>query len=925
MPHLPPPTSRPEDRALREDVRWLASALGRTIRRFEGEDVFRAVEDLRMGCRARRRGEPDAPQLTALLEEVDALPLPQARAVSRAFTLFFLLINTAEQVHRVRRRLEQDHETGHQPPPASIRWALERLRDRNCSPEDVATAIERLDIQPVLTAHPTEATRRTVLSLQARVAGALLARDTSEGRERRSLEEQLDAEVELLWLTAEVRQDRPEVLDEVGTLMWYLEGRFVEAGGRVVERLEEEFDVVFGRALHHSTPLRPGSWVGGDRDGNPFVTPGTTLATARRNAHAMMRVYGDMVDGLIERLSLSSRVVEVPDALRASLQVDREELPDVWEANHRRDRDEPVRLKLSYVRARLQATQWLLEARDAGRQLSDDTAYSDASSFVDDLELVDESLRRAGADHVRRSVLAPLFTRIRVHGFHGFLLDIRDDSEAHTRALEAIGAEIHTDLSSREALQGELLGRRPLISAHLPLDDHSRRVVDVFNVMARIQREIAPEAADTYIVSMTHVPEDLLRVLVLAREAGLVDLGAEAPQSDLNVVPLFETRRDLENAPQVMETLFEDPAYRRQLQARGMSQEIMLGYSDSAKDAGLLPATWALYQAQERLSEICDRAGVKLTLFHGQGGTVGRGGGSPVFRALSALPPNTVRGRIKITEQGEVVSQKFGLLPIAERSLEVMLTGTLLASFHDWRQHVDPEEQRRFREVMDRLAELALPIYRERVHEGDALFHLFQQCTPVRQLAQVHFGSRPAYREKGTGTMEGIRAIPWVFGWMQIRLALPSWLGVGTALSTVLEEPDGLETLQRMVACWPFFDDFLGKVEMVCAKADPRIARAQVEHLGGDLSVLEELTAEFQRTVESLQRIRGRSYLLGDQPYLQTALALREPYLDVLSLLEMSLMRRKRALSEERDELTLVDEALGTTLNGVAQGLRNMG
>jgi phosphoenolpyruvate carboxylase len=326
-----------------------------------------------------------------------------------------------------------------------------------------------------------------------------------------------------------------------------------------------------------------------------------------------------------------------------------------------------------------------------------------------------------------------------------------------------------------------------------------------------------------------------------------------------------------------MRTLFGDAAYRRQLAARGMRQEIMLGYSDSAKDAGVLPAAWALYQAQHKLAKLCDLVGVELTLFHGQGGTVGRGGGSPVFRALTALPPGTVDGRIKITEQGEVISQKFGLLPIAERSLEVTLTGTLLASFDDWRERAEAGEEQRFREVMSRLADLALAVYRGAVHDDQRLFELFSTTTPVRELASVHFGSRPAYRERGAGTMAGIRAIPWVFGWTQTRLMLPAWLGAGTALSTVIAEPDGLATLRRMAEVWPFFDDLLGKIEMVCAKADMDVARIYVSRLGGDQSLLDELIAEFERTVRAVLAVRGRTYLLGDNPQLQTALALRDP------------------------------------------------
>jgi phosphoenolpyruvate carboxylase len=412
-------------------------------------------------------------------------------------------------------------------------------------------------------------------------------------------------------------------------------------------------------------------------------------------------------------------------------------------------------------------------------------------------------------------------------------------------------------------------------------------------------------------------------VLVLAREAGLVDLASVPPVSDLDVVPLFETLDDLRGAAEVMRSLYADRLYRRQLEARGERQEIMLGYSDSAKDAGMLPAAWALYQAQEQLAEVSRSVGVKLTMFHGRGGTVGRGGGSPVFRALTALPPGSLRGSIKITEQGEVISQKYGLSEIADRSLEVTLAGTLMAGFADWRRDVDPADVERYRQIMDRAAELALPAFRKLVYEDDRLFTMLSEATPLRELGRVHFGSRPAYRERGAGTMAGIRAIPWVFGWTQIRLLLPGWLGVGTALETLSEEVGG-DTLAEMAARWPFFDDLLGKVEMVCAKADLTVARAYVERLDGDMALFEELAAELGRTVEQIRRIRGGE-LLADQPLLDAAIDLRNPYLDPLSLLQISLLGKRRHLDEADPDRAEIEAALATTLGGVAHGLRNTG
>jgi phosphoenolpyruvate carboxylase len=417
---------------------------------------------------------------------------------------------------------------------------------------------------------------------------------------------------------------------------------------------------------------------------------------------------------------------------------------------------------------------------------------------------------------------------------------------------------------------------------------------------------------------MTRSAEDLNNVLTLAEEAGLA--------GRIDVVPLFETLADLEHATDVMHSLLRDPVYRKQLEARGNRQEVMIGYSDSGKDAGILASSWALYRGQESLAELFRREGVELTLFHGRGGSVGRGGGSPVARALAALPPHTVDGRIKITEQGEIISQQFGLLPIAERTFEVTLAGVLLQSIEvQIPRGVYPEgrgaRDDNDRQVMDDLAARGLAVYRSLVHESGDLFKLFLTATPVEELAGARFGSRPSYRPGAKAGIEGIRAIPWSFGWTQIRLMINGWVGAGTALSHYASTDDGLRTLREMTARWPFFDDLLAKIEMVCAKTDLEIARAYVEQLGGDVKLLDRLEAEFRNTVDAILRIRGTSTLLSDNEVLRTAIALRNPYVDPLSLIQIALMKRKRA----GDGSERVDSILATTLSGIAQGLRNTG
>ena len=921
------PSPSLSDRPLHDDVRLLASSLGEVIARLAGADCFAAVERLRVASRSRRHAERGAPTLQTLLDEVDQLDLATAAQVGRAFTLFFLLINTAEQVHRVRRnRAASQHELQ----PASVGWALGQLRDRGVPAEQAALALATLRVSPVLTAHPTESTRRTVLQLLARVAELLLERDGATAADRSGLDARLCSEVELLWLTAQVRADRPSVMDEVSTVLWYLETRLMAASEALTLSLDRGFEQAYGVRLDSllpalPTPVEVGTWVGGDRDGNPNVTAEVTLAAARRAGHRVLGVYEAALRDAIQRLSVSTNIAGHSAALETSLSADRAAMPEVWEANARRDAREPIRLKLTFMRARLGANRRALASRDAGTPQEQPSAYPTAKDLLADLMLVADAVRDAGASGVGRFVIAPLLAKVRTHGLYGLRMDLRQDAQVHTDALDAIAAALEEPPLVGLALSAELLGRRPLVGPHLALANETRDALQVFYAARTVQQELGVQAASTYVISMAQTTDDVLRVLLLAREAGLVDLASDPPRSSLDVVPLFETLRDLTDGPAVLDRLLGDPAYKRQLLARGGRQEVMLGYSDSAKDAGVLPAAWALYTAQEAFAATAARHGVELTLFHGRGGTVGRGGGSPVLRALTALPPGTVDGRIKITEQGEIIGQKFGLLPVAVRSLEVMVAGTLLATHSDWRTGLQAGEEEAFRGVMDRLVGLALPVFRSRVHEDQALFGLFLHGTPVRELANVHYGSRPAYRERGVGTMAGIRAIPWVFGWTQIRLMLPSWLGVGTALHTVASEPGGLALLRRMAEAWPFFDDLLGKVEMVCGKADAEIARLYVSALGADVALLDTLLEEHARTVTALLQIRQRERLLEDQDVLRTSIELRDPYVDPLSLLQVSLLRRKRALAEDDPGRAALDAAIGTITNGIAQGMRNTG
>ena len=741
-------STRKEDLPLHDDVRWLAGALGRVIQRLEGKEAFEIVERLRSASRARRHSEPGAPSVEDLMREVDALTVVQCAVAARAFTLFFLLINTAEQTHRVRRRNAYLGKGVTDPQPASARWTMRQLRKLGATPDAIEQAMLSLDIRPVLTAHPTESTRSTLLGLQARVADDLLARESAPADEVRLIEQALEGEVELLWLTSEVRQDRPSVLDEVSSALWYLETRLLDAGAHMHSALAIAFEEEFSRSADSfrlAVPLRFGTWVGGDRDGNPYVTPEITVATARRASHVILGRYGAALDDLTRRLSLSAAIAPPTDALAKSLDHDRKLLPLVWQKNRKRNADEPLRLKLSFMSGRIEATRRLVASRDAGREKKERAAYPDVDAFENDLLLVRDYLLASGAEQACRTTLDPLYAAVRAHGFHGFMMDVRDHSAVHSAAVKELLSGNGGDADA-ERLRSALEATRAPTRKNKKLSAETRKVVDTFGAISTIQDEAGEPAACTYIVSMTKSPEDLLRVLLLAREVDLVDLARKKPVSRLDVVPLFETLEDLEHASVVMRSLLEDPVYSRQLEARGRRQEVMIGYSDSGKDAGMIASSWALYRAQESLADLFREAGVELRLFHGRGGSVGRGGGSPVYRALAALPPGTTNGRIKITEQGEIISQQFGLLPVAERTLEVTAAGVLLHEFSDWRRKVSAKEVIDFSDVMDHLSARSREVYHKLVYEDDALFELFRLATPIDELANARFGSRPAYR-----------------------------------------------------------------------------------------------------------------------------------------------------------------------------------
>ena len=930
------PPVRPQDQPLQDDVRRLGAMLGRAIDALSGTDVFEDVERLRRLTRDRRNRKATADDVVALVRSWD---LPRAEAVVRAFSLYFRLVNTAEQTHRVRRRRHYQR-AGAAPQRGSLADTVARLHsDLAIEPADIADALSELALRPVFTAHPTESMRRTTKDKLGQIHRILLERDDAPTeRDRERLDAETRLHIEALWQADELRHRRPTVIEEVRELLDVFDRVLWDEAPALFAETRRALDALPGspRLASTAVPIRLGSWVGGDRDGNPFVTSDVTLRTARLMKERVLLRYLASVKGAKKWLSHSTNRVAVLPQLLASLDKDAPRLPRVRERNAVRNRFEPYRLKLSFMEGRLEET---LAVTRGEQPETTEAPYDSPDAFLADLQLLAASLRSHGATSTAEGVLQPLIDRVRVFGFHLATLDIRQHAKKHEAALGemlAVGGVLQSpdafaalSVAEREALLlRELDNPRPLLGAGAELSPKTAEILEVFQVVKQVQEECGRDAVHTCVISMATSAADLLTVLLLAREAGLVSGRGDSYRSTLQVAPLFETRDDLKAAPAVMRALFEDPGYARQLAVHGRHQEVMIGYSDSAKDAGILSASWALYTAQAELTAVAQEAGVHLELFHGRGGTVSRGGG-PSHRAILAQPPGSVGGRIKITEQGEIIQFKYGFADIAKRSLELGVSAVLTHGYADWRADVSAEDQQRFASILDELGHAAWRTFRSTIYEDPELFDYFMAVTPLDELAVLPIGSRPAYRSGSARAIGSLRAIPWVFGWTQSRHALPGWLGVGTALTSWLDSHGeaGLAELRDMVARWPFFATLLENVEMVCAKADLDIATHYVRTLGGGPGserILGALRAEFDRTVAVLQRIAGFDRLLDRSPVLRRSIDLRNPYVDALSFLQVELLGRRRAGGEQADDPLLLNAIL-RSINGVAAGMRNTG
>ncbi|MFN0085366.1 MAG: phosphoenolpyruvate carboxylase [Blastocatellia bacterium] len=939
-----------KDIPLRNDIHLLGDLLGEALKQFGGRRLFETEERVRALCKQLRvKHSPEVErELRGLLH---SLALDDEIGVIRAFSVYFQLVNIAEQHHRIRRKKHYELHSPEEPQRGSIAATLREIRgDGRVTRRQMQEVIDRLEIIPVMTAHPTEAARRTLLEKHRRIAGLLDDFDEKElsARRREELRSRLAAEIESIWQTDEVRQTQLTPLDEVGNTLYYFDSTLFEAVPRLMEELERQLDSQFPgvRLRDGAVPLRFGSWVGGDRDGNPNVKPDTTWNTLRLQQRTALRHYRDAVFDISRRSSESERYSTASKEMLASLETDAAQLEDTAKILAAQNPEEPYRRKLSFIHARLRNTlernedlasalriekpKQLISIRPAlpiiealgGSLSAGKICYRTGRQLWDDLRIVRDSLRETKSNHAAREV-DRLMRQVAVFDLHLATLDIRQHSARHTAALDeitrALGIEPDYGRMSEaervEWLTGELSTPRPLVAADALFSEETTETLNVFRVVRRALDEISESAIQSYVISMTRDASDLLAVLVLAKQAGVARLA---------IVPLFETIDDLRRAPEVMDRLFGNPAYRARLESRQRLQEVMIGYSDSSKDGGILTSSWELYKAQERLSAVARDHKIGLRLFHGRGGTVGRGGG-PSHEAILAQPRGTVAGRIKITEQGEVISSKYSLPEIADRSLELTTAAVIRASLPH--EEEDAGRLARWEAAMERLSEDAFDVYRRTVRETPGFYEYFIQATPVEELQHLRIGSRPAKRKKGSRSIDDLRAIPWVFGWTQSRHLLPGWLAVGTALRNFIAASPrkNLALLREMHREWKFFTSAISNIEMTLAKADFQIARqyaARTEDRALGRRIFQTLEAEFQLTREMILKITGERNLLDNAPVLQRSIRVRNPYVDPMSYLQIELLARQRR--GRRDDPNLL-YAILLTINGIAAGMRNTG
>ncbi|MEP7206930.1 MAG: phosphoenolpyruvate carboxylase [Casimicrobiaceae bacterium] len=914
-----------KDQPLRDDTRLLGNLLGTVLRAQTGDDGFERVESIRQtSVRLHRTDDAEEVAVQAELHaRLDALDVRETLTVVRAFSYFSLLANIAEDVHQNRRR--RAHRVAGDPsPPGSVARALSHLRERHVAAHDIETLLGHALVSPVLTAHPTEVQRKSILECQGAIASRLQARERAQqlGEPVDGFDADLERLVLTLWQTAALRLARLRVIDEIDNGLTFYRSTFLTALPRMHAELEDALREYPGFAANAALPaiMRMGSWIGSDRDGNPYVTADVLEAASRRQVEVALRHYLDEVHALGRELSISTRIVQPSAAL--------EQLAAAAGDASQFRQDEPYRQALVGVYARLAAT--LTDLTGLAPEREPRVArprYHDVDEFAQDLAVIAGSLESHGSAKLADGRLRSLRHAIAIFGFHLAALDLRQNAMVHEQVVGELLARVGVlddyagaDEAQRVAvLTRELASPRPLLSPYIEYSDVTNSEIAILRVAAGIHRTLGADALHTYVISKCESVSDLLEVGVLLREVGLLAY-APGPTCHVDIVPLFETIADLGASETTMQAAFAHPLYRSWVASRGDAQEVMLGYSDSNKDGGYVTSNWSLYEAERALVRLFAVQGVRLRLFHGRGGTVGRGGG-PAYDAIRAQPPGSVAGALRITEQGEIIASKYSDPEQGRHNLEILLSAVIEASLLDADEDQgDPGHH----EVMRALSKHAFGAYRALVYDDPHFADYFHATTPISEIAELNIGSRPASRT-GSRKIEDLRAIPWVFSWGLCRLMLPGWYGFGTAVDAWLHEhPDGLADLRTMHRTWPFFRAFLSNMDMVLAKSDlgvaSRYAELHPDRVQRD-RIFGEIAREHARTLRHVLAITEHDTLLADNPTLARSIRNRFPYLDPLNHIQVELLRRLR--SGQTDERT--KRALHLTINGLAAGLRNSG